>query len=551
MLIDEILLKKVMIMMLRLFWFLSVVVVLIVGVLWIGAAAKRDTRSQIAGKLSAEVNASSGEQERREYVLEVIGLGVTLDKYRQGKLWDALQQGSPFTTVREQDPKKYPWSGSDKDGTGGSRAYDALENGINFTPICWGMPSFYAGSPIRDPAQLPTPTEPIAGLVSGAATGGMPMHLFAIASSKLDEHPDDLLNEVFAFFDAHPDVPYVAVHSEDSVGTRDGNRKPGDPMKLTDGYYIPDMPDATAVFILARRERVASMLPYVWDDPENKFVNEQLRAMYHDLKRSLARPVQSIWSSSMMPRQPTVPEWLAATAKFAQRPDVRGVGVYQFNAINPWIHHPPQTWKPTPWFPIPWNREQMATFDRLPSFGFVHRPIFVKFKDENGKPVTRRDERQKIFNAGWQEALQTLPEAERTKGAARIIAATGKQPAQQLMLEGMLHDYAAHGGPEIDSGKTAQFINTDHRLGNTGSATFFVQMAIGVMGSYRDGGASAAINLRDRDEASIIFITPPSDAVREEQEPREIFRSRVTPAVDPANYAAPSVESLLGSQATK
>lgn len=539
-------------MMLRLFWFVSVVLVVIAAVLWIGAAAKSDTRRQISQKLSAEANARSGEQAQREYVLEVIGLGVTLDKYRQGKLWDALQQGSPFTTIREQDLRKYPWTGTDKDGRGGTRAYDALENGINFTPICWGMPSFYAGSPLLDPAQLPTPNEPIAGLVAGAATGGMPMHLFSIASWKLDEHPDDLLNEVFAFFDAHPDVPYVALHSEDSVGTRDGNRKPGDPMKLIDGYYVPDMPDATAVFILARRERVASMLPYVWDDPENKFVNEHLRAMYFDLKKSLAQPVPLLGTATfLMPRQPTVPEWLAATAKFAQRPDVRGAGLYQFNAINPWINRPPQTWKPTPWFPIPWNREQMETFDRLPSFGFVHRPVFVKFKDESGKPVTRRDERQKIFNAGWQEALQTLPETERSKGAARIIAATGKQPAQQLMLESMLHEYAEQGGPEIDSSKSAQFINTDHRLGNTGAATFFVQMAIGVMGSYRDGGASAAINLRDRDEASIIFITPPTDAVREEQEPREIFRSRVTPAVDPANYAAPSVESLLEDPATK
>ena len=538
-------------MMLRLFWFLSLVLVLIVGVLWIGAAAKNDTRRQISQKLSAEANTTAGKHAQREYVLEVIGLGVTLDKYRQGKLWDALQQGSPFTTIREQDPKKYPWTGTDKDGRGGTRAYDALENGINFTPICWGMPSFYAGTPILDPSKQPSPADPMAGLVAGAVTGGLPMHLFSTASWKLAEHPDDLLNEVFAFFDAHPDVPYVVMHSEDSVGTRDGNRKPGEDRKLKDGYYIPDMPDATAVFILARRERVASMLPYVWDDPENKFVNQQLRAMYFELMNSLASPPDSRWSNIPVPRQPTVPEWLAATAKFAQRPDVRGAGLYQFNAINPWINHPPQTWKPTPWFPIPWNRAQMETFDRLPSFGFVHRPVFVKFKDENGKPVTRRDERQKIFNAGWQEALRTLPQVERAKGAARIIAATGKQPAQQLMLESMLHEYAAQGGPELDSSKSAQFINTDHRLGNTGAATFFVQMAIGVMGSYRDGGASAAINLRDRDEASIIFITPPTDAVRKEQEPREIFRSRVTPAVDPANYAAPSVESLLENPATK
>ena len=154
----------------------------------------------------------------------------------------------------------------------------------------------------------------------------------------------------------------------------------------------------------------------------------------------------------------------------------------------------------------------METFDRLPSFGFVHRPVFVKFADEKGKPVKRRDARQSILNAGWQQALQTLPEAERGKGPARIVAGTGNQPEQLLMLEGMLHDYAAQGGPEIDTGKNAQFINTDLRLGNTGAATFFMQMAIGVMGSYRDGGTSAAINLRDSHEASIIFITPPADA---------------------------------------
>ena len=52
----------------------------------------------------------------REYVLEVIGLGVSLDKHRQGKLWDALQKGHPFGTIREQDPEKYPWSELDKDG---------------------------------------------------------------------------------------------------------------------------------------------------------------------------------------------------------------------------------------------------------------------------------------------------------------------------------------------------------------------------------------------------------------------------------------------------
>lgn len=188
-------------MMLRLFGFLSVVVILVLGVLWIGAAAKSDTRQQVSRKLLAEANAKSGKETRQEYVLEIIGLGVTLDKYRQTKLWDALQKGSSYTSIREQDPKKYPWTGNDKDGDGGSRAYDALENGVNFTPLYWGLPSFYAGSPILDPVKQPSLEEPMAGLVAGAGTSGMAWHLFSIASWKLDEHPDKLLNDVFEFFD--------------------------------------------------------------------------------------------------------------------------------------------------------------------------------------------------------------------------------------------------------------------------------------------------------------------------------------------------------------
>ena len=45
---------------------------------------------------------------------------------------------------------------------------------------------------------------------------------------------------------------------------------------------------------------------------------------------------------------------------------------------------------------------------------------------------------------------------------------------------------------------------------------------------------------------------PPSDATRKKQDAGgDIFRSRVTPAVDPANYAAPSVEAILESSAGK
>ena len=72
-----------------------------------------------------------------------------------------------------------------------------------------------------------------------------------------------------------------------------------------------------------------------------------------------------------------------------------------------------------------------------------------------------------------------------------------------------------------------------------GPVVLVVQMAIGVMGSYRDGGVSAAVNLRSLDEASIILISPPTDEQRRDQKhPRggDVFAHRGTPAIDPGNY---------------
>lgn len=114
-----------------------------------------------------------------------------------------------------------------------------------------------------------------------------------------------------------------------------------------------------------------------------------------------------------------------------------------------------------------------------------------------GKPVIQRNERQKLLEAGWQRALQTLSDAEHATRVARIVAAFDSSVDHLVAMERILHQYAVLGKPEIDSGKMAQFINTDRRLGNTGTATFYMQMALGVMGSYIEGGPSGGINLHD------------------------------------------------------
>ncbi len=538
-----------------LWWAISptILVVALFGAHWVKASKSNVEKQQ--APVSHQTQVAQTEQQKREYVLEVIGLGVTLDKYRQGKLWEALQAGNHAATIREQDPKKYDWTARDKSGTGGGRGGDSLENGAQFTPMYYGVPVFNAESPNFDPEWSDKPEMPRAGLAAGAVASGMAWHLFVVGPRRFEEQPDHIIEDIFAFFDAHPDVPYVVLNSEDSMGTRDGNRLPGTPALLKDGHYIPAMPDASALFVLARRERVDPVRPFVWDDPDNEFLQKEFRWMYGNLmtavpswerKNALQTPTQVGADMTRQElhavgeRQPVISEWLEATAAFAQRPDVRGTGVPGvLGKLNPSAHYPPKEWKPTPWFPIPWNREQLRTFDRLPTLGYIHRPTFVRFTDEQDKPVTRRADRQKLLQAGWQAALQTLPEAQRATSPARVIAATNNNTDQLIALHGVLDAQAAAGGPEIDSAKSSQFIDTDKRLGNTGAATLFVQMGIGVMGSYREGGVSAAINMRSPDEASIILISPPSDEQRKNQKhPNggDVFAHRGTPAVDPGAY---------------
>jgi hypothetical protein len=513
------------------------------------AAREREQEwQQKTQQLKDQEAAARTEKARREYVLEVLGLGVTYEKYRQGKLWNALQQGNPHTSIRERDPKKYEWSWQDKFGNTGSRTLDALENGAEPSPMFWGVPTMYAGIPIADPAQQPSEISPEAGFAASAESTGMAWHLFVTGPWQLSERPDKLLEQAFELFDKYSDLPYLVLLSNDDMSVRDGTRIRGTPTLIKDGYYIPARPDAAAVFVLARRERVEPLRPYVWDDPDNDYLQENLRRMYFKLGREVPNPEKLAHPQKFNGgRQPTVAEWLQAAVAFAKNPVFeKKDGNPLLDSFKRWANHPPRDWKPTPWFPVPWNREQMQAFDNLPSLGFIHRPVFVKFEDEHGKPVTRRDARQKLLEAGWQQALQTLPDAERAKGPARIVAAFDNNVDHLVAMEGMLHQYAAQGGPEIDSGKTAQFINTDRRLGNTGAATFFVQMALGVMGSYIGGGTSAAVNLRDPTGASIVFISPPSEQRRKAQEGWDVFKHQVKPAIDPDNYKPPTVGAVLG-----
>ena len=373
------------------------------------------------------------------------------------------------------------------------------------------------------------------GFVASVEASGLAWHLVTTGPRRLDEHPDRLLQDVFDFFDANPEVPFVVLSASDGASIRDDHSAPGSRQMIRDGHYVPEMPDSSVLLVLARRERVDAMRKNAWSEPYDEGRTRKLYEYYVDVEYAVPKP------AGLQKRQPTIEEWLAATPQFAAREDIYpktfSARLAQGNPFS--AERLPDDYKPTPWFPLPWNTQQIGKFDSLPTLGFIHRPVYVPLVDGQGKPLAKREARAAALAAGWQQALQTLPEAERRAAPARVVAATGGSVAQKVALHSVLDGWAEQGGPQLDPGRPEQWIDTDARLGNTGAATWFMQMAIGVMGSYREGGTTAAINLRNEREASIVFVTPPAeDKRRSQQHPHggDVLRHHSAPAIDPANY---------------
>ncbi len=455
--------------------------------------------------------------------LEVLSLGVTYDKFRQGNLWNAIRSGTAFAPLREFDESIEPWSKFEKMGRSKKRAADAFENAVAVTPMYWGMPSMYASVPYPA-SRSDDANRTFLGLTGSAEVNGFSWHLFVASTTLLSSTPDRLVETAFQFFDDHPDVPLLFVSAVDSPYIHDSRAVPSTLRNLRDGRYVVQLPDSAVVFVFGRRERVDRLRNFAWEDKDNDFGQNKIRMAYYELRGQLAKP------DTYNNRHLSVEEWQAESARLAARNDIRsGWGTSRLR----------NGWTPSPWFPVPWSTSQLAAFDRLPTLGYVHRPVFVKWEDAEGKPADSEEQRILLMKRGLDEARQALSANGKSEFPTRIIAATENRVERSLILHKALNAQKAEGGPGYEITNKTKFIDTDRRLGNTGSATFFMQAAIGIMGSYREGGVSAAINMRDPNGASIMLISPPSDELRaKQQHPSggDVFRHKVEPAYDPEVY---------------
>src|ERR1035438_8184023 len=192
--------------------------------------------------------------ERKRFTLEVMGLGLAVEKFRQTKLWTEMETKPKDTYILPDVPKPYPGDSTGKRDVYDKREADAFEHALSWFVEKTPIPVFMVGPTCHNPGNLDTLREALES-VQGAA--GVLLGDFKLVESIYEDGPDRALAKVFDFFEAHPEVPAVVLFMEDGLSMREGMLKEGAPTVLKDGWRTKDtQDDAMVALVLARRDRV-------------------------------------------------------------------------------------------------------------------------------------------------------------------------------------------------------------------------------------------------------------------------------------------------------
>ena len=432
---------------------------------------------------------------KKRETLEVLGLGLVVEKFRNAAVWEAIEkvENDPHATILPKEPEAI--GDLVRGNRHGKRGGDVFEYAQRYFVEKIPLPGFviFPKPTGKDPSHW--------DVGAGTLMGGRdPFTLFITAGQIYADTPDEALGVIFDFFDAHPDVPAVFVLADDGYMTkkffRDGYQPDGDP-----GWKPGDPTEAKTAFVLVRRDRVDKLI-------RSFAVDEKFGLDYDDKTRFVNRVWQfyfDIADAHPDAALPTVEEWLAEVPKLmAETKDVPVSG------LLPFWHGMPDGFKPSPWIPVPWTQWQLKEFDDLPTLGYLHRPQYAKYVAPDGKPLGTQA-RETAFADAWQGALETLPEG---KTPERMFFDAGGD-AGGARGRGIPPMMNAFGTRYPDAGwnlNSPRMIDLTARLDDTGAASPFVQIALALIAGYRDGAVSATVNLRREDGASVLMVSPPTEA---------------------------------------
>ncbi|UWE18273.1 type VI lipase adapter Tla3 domain-containing protein [Herbaspirillum huttiense] len=455
----------------------------------------------------AEANHSANHmmlaQTGQKFVLEVRGMGIVVDDYTDEEIWQGIEdKADNHATYLSQNPEDYTNSADQRLSNLSAATGFSFKRGARHAVDQWPLPVIIWYPPKSKRTHRPSSN--LASLRQQASLG------VTLLLWQEDANTDDgaaMIEKLFAFFDTHPDVPAALLFSRDGSMARSLIETPGHVDTPEVGHVIPSMPDSVAAFLVTRSDRVDKLIrPFAVQQRSN--IN----------KNDTEYDIVKLWNFFWKKNDDQGPD--SFDAQFIKEEKAAGVDTPSSGAMSStwWQAQLPELWKtisnqgpgdfkPTPYIPVRWTDWQLKQYDSAPLLGYLHRPVDVKLTDDKGQPL-KTALQAAALKAGWEAAIAGLPEATEPK---RVFYDTTGNKQWVIPLNQALMQMGAS-APHPDEVKEGYDIGA--RIGNTGTSSPMVQIGLGLIASYHQGGVSATVNRRPNGMASIIMVSPPDETTK-------------------------------------
>lgn len=442
-------------------------------------------------------------QTGKKFALEVRGMGVIVGDKTDEEIWQAIEEKADnYASYASQKPEDYADSPDQRLTDLSISTGLSFKEGARHAVDQWPLPVI-----IWEPPKAKRASRPAASLAGRRQQASLGVTLLLWQEDANTDDGAAMIEKLFAFFDTHPDVPAALLFSTDGSMTRSLIETPGNVDTPEVGHVIPAMPDSVGAFLVSRSDRVDKLIrPFAVAQTVN--IN----------KTNTEYDIIKLWNFFWKKNDDRSPE--SFEAQFRKQEKAAGVTSTSSGTMSSswWQAQLPELWqtignqgpgefKPTPYIPVRWTNWQLEQFDSAPLLGYIHRPVDIKLTDDHGQPLKTALQAEAL-KAGWEQAVAALPDNKEPK---RLFYDTTGNKQWVIPLNQALSQVGTS-APHPDEVKEGYDIGA--RIGNTGTSSPMVQIGLGLMASYKQGGASATVNRRPNGMASIVMVSPPDEATK-------------------------------------
>lgn len=435
--------------------------------------------------------------EDKNFPLEIRGIGTVVGKVTNDEIWNAIAEKRE--SFLSKNPEDYQWSSAGKISDASLIEGLAFEFAARSAVERWPVPVIVWGPEIdADNGFIPA-----AEIASARQSASLGVSLFVWQESENTDDGPAMLRKLFDVFDRHPDLPAVVLLSVDGTLQRQLLTKSAGRVK--DGYFVPAMPNSVSAMLVTRSDRVDRLLrPFAVQETAN---TDKRDTQYDSIKLW-----NFFWEKSDGRGKDDFDAFYSESIKEKNWSYKMPLGTM---SVDWWQKQLPTLWSriqnsgpghftPTPYLPVRWTTWQIKEFDKAPLLGYLHRPVEVKLTGDDGKPLSTVDQIHAL-KAGWETATAALTS---NPPPARVFFDTSDDPRWLIPVSQAIDQATAS---KLDITTLHQGYDIGSRIGNTGVTSQMVQISLGTISGFFDGGTSATISRRPNGTADIVMVSP-SDA---------------------------------------